>query len=134
VGIAGYGAYPQDNGGNGGTGIVSSITGSRLFYAGGGGGGTRFSAPNGGIGGGGGGGNSATSLIVATTGTINTGGGGGGGCGTANVFGAAGGSGVVIIRYPSYLAPATSTTGGPEMYVAGAWRVYKFVASGTITF
>jgi hypothetical protein len=48
--------------------------------------------------------------------------------------GAAGGSGVVIIRYPSYLAPATSTTGGPEMYVAGAWRVYKFVASGTITF
>jgi hypothetical protein len=40
----------------------------------------------------------------------------------------------VVIRYPSYLAPATSTTGSPEMYVAGAWRVYKFVASGTITF
>jgi hypothetical protein len=45
-----------------------------------------------------------------------------------------GGSGIVIIRYPSYLAPATSTTGSPEMVVTGAWRVYTFVASGTITF
>jgi hypothetical protein len=52
----------------------------------------------------------------------------------AGATGGAGGSGIVILRYPSYLAPATSTTGGPEMYVAGAWRVYKFVASGTITF
>jgi hypothetical protein len=48
--------------------------------------------------------------------------------------GGSGGSGIVIIRYPSYQSPATSTTGSPEMYVAGAWRVYKFVASGTITF
>jgi hypothetical protein len=76
-------------------------------------------------------------LSLATSGFPNTGG-GGGGAGrdgvTLNYAGAAGGSGIVILRYPSYLAPATSTTGGPEMYVAGAWRVYKFVASGTITF
>jgi hypothetical protein len=39
-----------------------------------------------------------------------------------------------VIRYPSYLAPATSTTGSPETYVTGFWRVYRFVASGTITF
>jgi hypothetical protein len=45
-----------------------------------------------------------------------------------------GGSGIVVIRYPSYLAPATSTTGSPETYVTGPWRVYRFVASGTITF
>jgi hypothetical protein len=68
----------------------------------------------------------------ATGGLANTGG-GGGGAGAADNSGS-GGSGIVIIRYPAYQVPATSTTGGPEMYVAGAWRVYKFVASGTITF
>jgi hypothetical protein len=50
------------------------------------------------------------------------------------VYGGAGGSGIVVIRYPSYQAPAASTTGSPEMIIAGAWRVYTFVASGTITF
>jgi hypothetical protein len=50
------------------------------------------------------------------------------------LYSGAGGSGVVIIRYPSYLAPATSTTGSPKMNVTGGWRVYTFVASGTITF
>jgi hypothetical protein len=40
----------------------------------------------------------------------------------------------VILRYPAYLAPAVSTTGYPEVYIAGGYRVYKFVASGTITF
>jgi hypothetical protein len=45
-----------------------------------------------------------------------------------------GGSGIVIIRYPSYLAPATSTTGSPSTYISGQYRVYRFVASGTITF
>jgi hypothetical protein len=65
----------------------------------------------------------------------NTGGGGGGGGATSAVSrGGGGGSGVVILRYPSYLAPATSTTGSPETYVTGPWRVYRFVASGTITF
>jgi hypothetical protein len=54
--------------------------------------------------------------------------------GTGVTGGQAGGSGIVIIRYPSYLAQAASTTGSPETYVAGAWRVYRFVASGTITF
>jgi len=69
-------------------------------------------------------------------GLTNTGG-GGGGVGTVlgvSLNGGTGGSGIVILRYPSYLAPATSTTGSPETYVTGGWRVYKFVASGTITF
>jgi hypothetical protein len=70
------------------------------------------------------------------SGISNTGGGGAGGGGTdANVgAGGAGGSGIVIIRYPSYLATATATTGSPETYIAGNYRVYKFIASGTITF
>jgi hypothetical protein len=69
-------------------------------------------------------------------GFANTGGGGGGSVGNGSGLdnGGAGGSGIVIIRYPSYLAPAASTTGSPETYITGAWRVYKFVASGTITF
>jgi hypothetical protein len=70
-------------------------------------------------------------------GLANTGNGGGGGGGAgagASQTGGAGGSGIVVIRYPSYLAPATSTTGSPETYVSGNYRVYKFIASGTITF
>ena len=80
------------------------------------------------------------SIGYGNDGLANTGSGGGGGDRgptdqiITTYSGGAGGSGIVILRYPSYLAPATSTTGGPETYIAGAWRVYKFVASGTITF
>jgi hypothetical protein len=66
-----------------------------------------------------------------TAGTANTGGGGGGGyVGAA----AAGGSGIVIIRYADTYQAATSTTGSPTITVAGGYRVYKWTASGTITF
>ena len=133
--------------GNGGTGTVSTISGARVFYAGGGGGGSYHTSvalfPSGlmyaGIGaaGGGDGGNGATP--VSTSAIANSGSGGGGPSSPSNggadlCAGGNGGSGIVILRYPSYLAPATSTTGSPETYVTGAWRVYKFVASGTITF
>jgi hypothetical protein len=77
---------------------------------------------------------SPVNFIPATSGLANTGGGGGGSGGAVAVLSGAGGSGIVVIRYPSYLAPATSTTGSPETYVTGFWRVYRFVASGTITF
>jgi hypothetical protein len=40
----------------------------------------------------------------------------------------------VVIRYPSYLSQATSTTGSPTYYQAGGYNVYIFYASGTITF
>jgi hypothetical protein len=71
------------------------------------------------------------------SGLPNTGGGGAGQPWLSIPYGdpiKTGGSGIVIIRYPSYLAPATSTTGSPEMNITGGWRVYTFVASGTITF
>jgi hypothetical protein len=51
-----------------------------------------------------------------------------------SLFSGFGGSGIVVIRYPSYLAPATSTTGSPQTYIAGSWRVYVWISSGTITF
>jgi hypothetical protein len=136
--------------GSGGTGIVSSITGSRNLYAGGGGGAIGGGSGGSGawpttFGGGGGGGNggncgnvaSDATFITPTFGLVNTGGGGGGGSylrTNVNQAGATGGSGIVVIRYPSYLAQAKSTTGSPQTYIAGSWRVYVFVASGTITF
>ena len=66
-------------------------------------------------------------------------GGGGGGAGTASTGGGGGangygGSGIVILRYPSNYSAATSTTGSPTITVAGGYRVYKFTSSGSITF
>jgi hypothetical protein len=63
----------------------------------------------------------------------NSGSGGGGDSNGAG-GGGTGGSGVIVLRYPSYLAPARTTTGSPESYVTGGWRVYRWVASGSITF
>jgi len=92
--------------GAGGAGATNHITGSPVIRAGGGGsGGTSF-APNGsggagGPGGGGAGGDAPGTL--GTAGTANTGGGGGGpGVGpnpSPDKAGAAGGKGIVIIRY-----------------------------------
>jgi len=50
------------------------------------------------------------------------------------LYGGAGGSGVVIIRYADTYFAATSTTGSPTITVAGGYRVYKWTASGSITF
>jgi hypothetical protein len=118
---------------------VSSISGAQIQYAGGGGGGRGIQPGTlgGGLGVAGGGTGSGDSAW-ATSGLANTGGGGGGGNGISAApppgRGGEGGSGIVIIRYPSYLLPAASTTGSPETYIAGQYRVYKFVANGTITF
>jgi hypothetical protein len=78
-------------GGNGGSGLASSITGTSVIRAGGGGGGTFQGTPLG-VGGAGGGG------AATVAGTANTGGGGGGSINNSNVN-AAGGSGIVIVRY-----------------------------------
>jgi hypothetical protein len=65
-------------------------------------------------------------------GTANTGGGGGGGGDGDN--GQAGGSGIVIIRYPDSYDAAASTTGSPTITVTGGYRIYKWTGSGSITF
>jgi hypothetical protein len=118
-------------GGNGGIGAISSITGTSTYYAGGGGGSSETGGGTGGTGGGGNGGKVFTVPSGRQGGLANTGGGAGGG--NTDVV-ANGGSGVVIIRYPDSLFPATSTTGSPTITVAGGYRVYKWTSSGSITF
>ena len=99
-GIDGTGGNPNGSGtaGNGADGFNTCITGSTVKYAAGGGGGGRSS---GGTGGGSGvGGNGSNTSASATAGSANKGGGGGGaGEGSPNCRAAAGGKGVVIIKY-----------------------------------
>ena len=86
-----------DSVGYGGAGATTSINGTPTAYAGGGGGGSTNVVGTGGTGGGGQGGTNACN--VAAAGTANTGGGGGGAGNPDSFEGAAGSSGVVIIRY-----------------------------------
>jgi hypothetical protein len=98
---------PTPRGGTGGDGFASEIrlaNGVQFFGAGGGGGSAKTTAPagQGGFGGRGGGGNGATQGTAnGVAGTANTGSGGGGAGGTTTgTLSGAGGSGIVIIRYP----------------------------------
>jgi len=105
------GSYPgSGSGGDGGAGgNAAPIFGSNPqpfygptngIYAGGGGGGTRVGTNTGGDGGtGGGGAGGDPSAPTAGAGTANTGGGGGGAEGGPTYDGAAGGKGIVLIRY-----------------------------------
>lgn len=128
VGVAGA------TSGNGGNGSASSITGTSVTRGGGGGGGARDSqtAGTGGTGGGGNGGN--VNDASGFTGTVNTGGGGGGGglngADSIRRPGGAGGSGIVIIKYPDIYTISnpggglTYTTAGPS----GGFKVTTFTA------
>ena len=119
AGITGYTAlYPQA--GNGGYGLVWPA-GSGTYYAGGGGCGNAPSTNQTGTGGNGGGGNGGGSTqtqsgSAGAPGAANTGGGGGGGGpdGSGNVLyglGGNGGSGIVIIKYPTtYVTPTIPGT------------------------
>ena len=108
-----------------------------VSYAGGGGGafGTGgVNAGKGGMGGGGKGGDSSTLNGVA--GTTNTGGGGGGGGVNypSGGAGGTGGSGIVVLSYPSSYPVAASTTGSPSLTAINGNNIYKFTATGSITF
>ena len=111
---AGGGGGAGGNGGNGssggggagGAGLASDILTYSVTFAGGGGGGTtsgKSTQAAGGTGGGGTGGYSVANTRTSTPGEdgLGAGGGGAGGGGIGNVpkYGAAGGSGIVIIRY-----------------------------------
>ena len=104
------------SGGNGGASLeVNIIGGTGNYYAGGGGGGldsrTNGSVGTGGTSSGGNGGGSSTSN-QATTGVINTGGGGGGdGYPTSSYPAKNGGSGIVILRYPTVDVSSFAVTG-----------------------
>lgn len=127
---------PDTNGGDGGAGSASSITGSSVTYAGGGGGGCAdLGTGVAGAGGSGGGGAGGTGTGTVGSGTANTGGGGGGAGfqGANNGTPGAGGSGVVIVRH-SDTHPQATTTGSPTITTITGYIVYKFTASGSITF
>jgi hypothetical protein len=121
-------------GGEGGQGRLSSITGTARFYAAGGGGGGQFA---GGLGGSGIGGNGSQQGIPATAGQSNTGSGGGGGWDGVQ---AAGGSGIVIIRYPITppieFTPASALGGTTATYTESGitYRTHTFSTVGTSTF
>jgi hypothetical protein len=87
----------------GGIGVASTIAGGFPVYRAGGGGGGGSGGGSGGNGGGGRGGRSFNVAADALPGSANTGGGGGGGANinSSQGNGQAGGSGVVILRYPS---------------------------------
>ncbi len=97
------GSNASGKGGDGGDGLPSVISGSTVTRGGGGGGGAYSTDDIRGDGGAGGGGNGGggSGQGAASAGTVNTGSGGGGGNHTnsSSQVGAAGGSGIVVIRY-----------------------------------
>jgi len=151
----------QNNAGDGGDGKnYSSIFGTKYgdngYFAGGGGGGYdnrgTGTVGSGGIGGGGDGGNNnggnSDTLILPETGSKHTGG-GGGGTGfypSVGYFGAAGGSGIVLMKQTAFLFPITFADGwvptdGPTAVALGsgytlptASSALTFTVSGSDTF
>ncbi|KKP92726.1 MAG: hypothetical protein UR96_C0006G0002 [candidate division WS6 bacterium GW2011_GWC1_36_11] len=119
-------------GGAGGNGILSTITGVATYYGGGGGGaGDSNVDGNGGAGGlgGGGRGTGAYYPVQGVAGTANTGGGGGG---SRDQAGAAGGSGIVIVRYKS--SPfGTYTSSSLNLGSAVPGMTMSWLASGVNT-
>jgi len=131
----------EKGGRDGGDGLQNSITvasGNGIYYAGGGGGGgftSQFDGADGGQGGGGNGGRDASKRSTPGTANTGSGGGGGGGNGSDSVRdGAAGGSGVVILRLPTSSYSGT-TSGSPNVdqsTVSGV-TILKFTGSGSYT-
>jgi hypothetical protein len=140
-GAGGTGGNGSGNqGGNGGPGRSTSITGSAVTYAGGGGGQSHRNGGGVGVatGGSGGGGNGEVynygCSAAATAGAANSGSGGGGGheCGYG-----AGGSGRVIIAYPSAYGALTTIPAGLIYSLStvsrAGYHVYSFTGgTGTV--
>jgi len=130
-GAGGVGGNSTTGGGNGGPGIANSISGTSKFYAAGGGGGS-YQYPTTttiGLGGSSIGGNGATMGLnnTPTSGVTNTGSGGGSATEASVSVGGNGGSGVVIISYPT---GSISATGG-TITTSGGNTIHTFTSSGT---
>lgn len=119
---------PSATGGAGGAGLeVNIIGGTGNYYAGGGGGSGNTSGGAGGIGGGGSAGGAA---VDTKSGIINTGGGGGGLLPIVGPYSGSGGSGIVILRYPtssvsSYAVTGTLDTTADTAYPIANTAYYK---------
>lgn len=143
TGENGYNAF-TGMGGNGGNGTLlysgilyaanagTNVNGTYYIAAGGGGAGGYY-AGSPGLGGNGFGAYLVETGFAANTNT-GSGGGGGGGLGGTSAVGGAGGSGLVILRYPDKYADPISNTGSPNVYVTGGYKYYKFLQSGSIKF
>jgi len=107
------------DGGNGGPGFVSSITGSSVSYGAGGGGGGD------GLGGSGAG----NGLNIGPSNAVSNRGGGAGAD-----FSGVGGSGFVCIRYPNIHTLPSALTGTYTIQTVGTDIVIAFTASGSIVF
>ena len=142
-GSSGVGANASgSNGGAGGIATTSSITGSVVYYAGGGGGGAYTSTGVVGLGGGTsttankGGASDGTKGggAAAADASANTGGGaGGGGYSPSNLSGGVGGSGVVVVAYPSNYGTLSVDSGlvyTTDVATRTGYRIYRFT-SGT---
>lgn len=120
------------NGGAGGAGISSSISGTAVFYAGGGGGAAARWGSGSGVGGSGGsgvgglGGGTYPVNPVGAPGAANTGSGGGGSAAYAGADGGNGSDGVVIL---SYTTGSVTATGG-TITTAGGNTIHTFTTSG----
>ena len=133
-----YSQTPQNYsiGAPGGNGLEVNITGVDTFYAGGGGAGARATYSPNGINGGLGGGGAGGAVLPGSNGIDELGGGGGGG-GFDNDSGGSGGSGIVILRYPTAdIASYTATGLTPTETTDDTDTVLSFttVGTGTITF
>lgn len=108
--------------GDGGPGIISYLTGSRLTYAGGGMGGNTAANPTIGLSG----------DAAGTSGVAALANRGGGGAGSINRDGAAG---TVIIRFVTGTITGITTTGSPTVTFATIkgvnYTIYTYTASGT---
>lgn len=111
-----------ENGGAGGDGLEINITGIPTYYAGGGGGSTHGSGDTQSIGGLGGGGRG--SFNGGATAGVN-GLGGGGGSGGEYYEGMAGGSGIVIIKYPISV-PLLVAEITPNIIIADQWQTVRW--------
>ena len=139
AGAAGSNAAGQSSGGAGGNGLANNITGTSVTRAGGGGGGAWWynngGSSYGGAGGSGGGGAAGTTgNTAAVSGTANTGGGGGGAGFTSAGYwitdSGTGGSGVVVLAYPT---GSVTGKGGIKTTRSDGQFVHTFNESGTFT-
>ena len=128
AGTVGLNSTSDSIGANGGAGIASAISGTVTTYAGGGGSGTQGIATLGGVGGGGSGGRYVNTNAPARNGASNSGGGGGGAANEYNFTTGAGGSGIVIVRYPGNVQ---FYTGGAVTYANGH-VVHTFYVTDTL--
>ena len=126
---------PPSPGGNGGLGVVLNITGTCQNYGCGGGGGAYHAPSCGSVGGRGCGGKGKPNPVAADRkGTENTGSGGGGGgglCGAGN-----GGSGVVVLRFPSACRPGKMAVspGCNTITTSGTDTIVTFNVTGCLSF